>query len=74
MNTQSLLGAGSADSSCRHRTRSRDNNSGFASAETVCVDCGRSFDAEQERQLRVRDDAERRDSYQVGQGKGYTVG
>jgi len=37
---------------CAHMRRERQNQSGFASAETVCVDCGQSFDPEQEAALR----------------------
>lgn len=38
---------------CQHPTRLRENHSGFASAETVCVDCGQSFDHEREQELRA---------------------
>jgi hypothetical protein len=40
---------------CEHRARTREINSGFASAETICTVCGQVFDPEQERELRDRD-------------------
>jgi hypothetical protein len=39
---------------CEHRVRTREINSGFASAETICTACGQVFDAEQELALRDR--------------------
>lgn len=48
---------------CQHPTRLREYNSGFASAVTVCADCGQSFDHDREQELRAgalaapRDDA-----------------
>jgi hypothetical protein len=42
--------------------RLRENPSGFASPETVCVECGRSFDHEEEQDLRHRDQAAQRDT------------
>lgn len=38
---------------CPHPKRVREYNSGFASAETVCVDCGQSFDHDREQELRA---------------------
>jgi hypothetical protein len=40
---------------CEHLIRVRDNQWGFASAETICTECGDVFDAEREQQLRQRD-------------------
>lgn len=42
---------------CPHRRRRRDVYSGFAAAETVCIDCVQSFDPEREDELRARDKA-----------------
>lgn len=59
---------------CQHETRLRENLLGFASAETVCVECGQSFDVEEEQELRQRDRAAQRDTPWVNAGKGYIVG
>jgi hypothetical protein len=59
---------------CHHLIRTRDNNCGFASAETICVNCGQGFDAERERELRERDHMLRHDAPRVGVGEGYSIG
>ena len=59
---------------CQHTTRLRENLLGFASPETVCVECGQSFDPEEEQELRQRDRAAQRDTPWVNAGKGYIVG
>ena len=59
---------------CRHKMRLRENPSGFASPETVCVECGRSFDHEEEQDLRHRDQAAHPEPPEVNPGKGYLVG
>ena len=59
---------------CQHKTRLRENLLGFASPETVCVECGQSFDVEEEQELRHRDRAAQRDTPRVYTGKGYLVG
>lgn len=46
---------------CPHPTRVREYNSGFASAETICVDCGQSFDHHREQELRAGKEAVTRD-------------
>ena len=68
--------AGSATDTrrCRHKLRLREKPSGFASPETTCVECGQSFDHEEEHELRHRDQAAQRDSPWVNAGKGYLVG
>jgi hypothetical protein len=40
---------------CEHRARTREINSGFASAETICTVRGQVFDPVQEQALRDRD-------------------
>jgi hypothetical protein len=59
---------------CQHPVRRRDNNSGFASAETFCVDCGQVFDAERENELRIRDQGLGGSEHHTGQGEGHGVG
>jgi hypothetical protein len=59
---------------CRHEMRQRENLLGFASPETVCVECGQSFDAEEEQELRHRDQAAHPEPPEVNPGKGYLVG
>jgi hypothetical protein len=59
---------------CQHETRMRENLLGFASPETVCVECGQSFDAEEEQELRHRDQSSQRVTTRVISGKGYLVG
>jgi hypothetical protein len=55
--------------------RLRENLLGFASPETVCVECGQSFDADEEQELRHRDQAARpSDTPPVSGGKNYLVG
>lgn len=53
MMEEPVTGQSSALAGCQHPTRLREYNSGFASAETVCVDCGQSFDNDREQELRA---------------------
>ena len=60
---------------CRHESRLRENFLGFASAETICVECGQSFDADEEQDLRHRDQAAQPcDTPPLNAQKGYLVG
>jgi hypothetical protein len=60
---------------CRHETRLRENLLGFASAETICVECGQYFDADEEQELRHRDQsAQPCDTPQTNARNGYLVG
>lgn len=54
---EAVTGRAPAPLDCPHPTRVREYNSGFASAETVCVDCGQSFDHHREQELRASKDA-----------------
>jgi hypothetical protein len=51
---------------CLHSTRTRNNNSGFASIETVCGACGLGFDPDREQELRERDRAARGETRHTG--------
>ena len=59
---------------CQHRVRTRENNSGFASPETVCVSCGQVFDAEREQELRALEHARPADRHDNAVKRGYIVG
>jgi hypothetical protein len=59
---------------CQHKMPLREKPSGFASPETICVECGQSFDADEEQELRHRDQAAQRDTPWVNPRKGYIVG
>ena len=61
-------------SQCRHEVRLREKPSGFASPETRCVECGESFDPDEEEQLRRRHQIVQRQTPRVNPGKGYLVG
>ena len=74
MNGEPPADAAKDTTQCRHETRMRESLLGFASPETVCVECGQSFDADEEQELRHRDQSSQRVTTQVTRGKGYLVG
>ena len=74
MNGEPPTDAATDTTQCRHETRMRENFLGFASPETVCVECGQSFDADEEQELRRRDQSSQRVTTRVTGGKGYLVG
>ena len=74
MNGEPRTDTATDPSECRHEMRLRENLLGFASPETVCVNCGQIFDTDEEQDLRHRDQTAQPVTTRLTFGEGYIVG